>query len=110
MRRMVSNHKETKTQGHKREIRISNFESRICLLCLCVFVSWWFVFGAVQRTSTRFDVLIANGRIVDGTGAPWFRGDVGVVGDRITAVGSLTGAEAATRIDATNLVVAPGFI
>src|SRR5207245_6624195 len=51
-----------------------------------------------------------NGRIVRGTGAPWFRCDVGIVGDRITAISFLTNAAAATRIDATNLVVAPGFI
>jgi dihydroorotase/N-acyl-D-amino-acid deacylase len=58
----------------------------------------------------RFDVVIANGRIVDGTGAPWFRGDVGIVGDRITAIGALGDATAAAKVDATNLVVAPGFI
>jgi len=58
----------------------------------------------------RFDVIIANGRIVDGTGAPWFRGDVGIAGDRITAIGALGDAPAAARVDATNLVVAPGFI
>ena len=68
------------------------------------------VFGTVQRTSNRFDVLIKNGRIVDGTGAPWFQGDVGIVGDRITAMGSLTGSSATTTIDAANLIVAPGFI
>src|SRR5207247_282574 len=48
--------------------------------------------------------------IVDGTGAPWFQGDVGIVGDRITAMGSLTGSSATTTIDAANLIVAPGFI
>ncbi|MGE3470933.1 MAG: amidohydrolase family protein [Vicinamibacterales bacterium] len=58
----------------------------------------------------RFDVVIANGRVVDGTGAPWFRADVGITGDRITALGNLSRAEAGTRIDAANLVVAPGFI
>ncbi len=57
-----------------------------------------------------FDVLIKNGRIVDGTGAPWYRGDVGLVGDRITAIGSLASSTAAVTIDAANLVVAPGFI
>ena len=57
-----------------------------------------------------FDVLITNGRVVDGTGAPWFRADVGITGDRITAIGQLAGREARTRIDASNLVVAPGFI
>jgi dihydroorotase/N-acyl-D-amino-acid deacylase len=57
-----------------------------------------------------FDLLIVNGRVVDGSGAPWFRGDVGIGGDRILAVGQLSGATAKTRIDATGLVVAPGFI
>src|SRR5262245_46166713 len=63
-----------------------------------------------QPPATRFDVLVTNGRIVDGTGAPWFRGDVGIAGDRIAAIGSLAGATAATTVDATDLVVAPGFI
>jgi dihydroorotase/N-acyl-D-amino-acid deacylase len=58
----------------------------------------------------RFDVIIANGRIVDGTGAPWFRADVGITGDRITAIGNLSAAQATTRIDAAGQVVAPGFI
>jgi N-acyl-D-amino-acid deacylase len=57
-----------------------------------------------------FDVLITNGRIVDGTGAPWFRADVGITGDRIAAIGQLAGRDATVRIDASNLVVAPGFI
>ena len=66
-----------------------------------------------QALKTRFDVLITHGRIVDGTGSPWFRGDVGIVGDRIVAVGDLSGvagATATTEVDAKNLVVAPGFI
>jgi N-acyl-D-amino-acid deacylase len=63
-----------------------------------------------QRQAPRFDVLITHGRIVDGTGGPWFRADLGIVGDRIAAIGSLTGATARTTVDANNLVVAPGFI
>jgi N-acyl-D-amino-acid deacylase len=63
-----------------------------------------------QRAASRFDVVVTHGRIVDGTGAPWFVGDIGVVGDRIAAVGNLAGATAGTTIDASNLVVAPGFI
>jgi N-acyl-D-amino-acid deacylase len=63
-----------------------------------------------QGGPAGLDVIIAGGRIVDGTGAPWFRGDVGIRGDRIVAVGDLTGRDAARRIDARNLVVAPGFI
>jgi dihydroorotase/N-acyl-D-amino-acid deacylase len=65
---------------------------------------------SAQRATPRFDVIIRNGRIVDGTGAPWFRGDVGLAGDHIAAIGNLSGAIAATTIDATNLVVSPGFI
>ncbi|MBI1872739.1 MAG: D-aminoacylase [Acidobacteria bacterium] len=65
---------------------------------------------AAQQTAPRFDVLITGGRIVDGTGAPWFQADIGVVGDRIAAVGRLSDASARARIDAQNLVVSPGFI
>jgi N-acyl-D-amino-acid deacylase len=56
------------------------------------------------------DLKITNGRIVDGTGAPWFRGDVGVRGNRIVAVGDLRDAAAASTIDAGGRMVAPGFI
>src|SRR3954454_7771246 len=63
---------------------------------------------AAQRP--RYDVVIANGRIVDGTGAPWFRGDVAIAGDRIAAIGMIADRGGATVVDATDLVVAPGFI
>jgi N-acyl-D-amino-acid deacylase len=66
--------------------------------------------GAVPRAPVTFDLVFAGGRVVDGTGSPWIRADVGIVGDRIAAVGMLQGAPAKRRIDATNLVVAPGFI
>ncbi|MDQ2931073.1 MAG: D-aminoacylase [Gemmatimonadota bacterium] len=60
-----------------------------------------------------YDVVISNGRIVDGTGNSWYYGDVGLRGDRIAIVapaGTLAGAHAGKRIDAKGLVVAPGFI
>lgn len=57
-----------------------------------------------------YDVLITGGRVVDGTGNPWFHADVGIRDDRIVAVGDLEGAEASRVIDASGLVVAPGFI
>jgi dihydroorotase/N-acyl-D-amino-acid deacylase len=65
---------------------------------------------AQPSPSPSFDLIIAGGTIVDGTGAPWFVGDVGITGDRIAAVGRLGDARAATRIEASGLVVAPGFI
>ena len=61
-------------------------------------------------TDNGFDVVIAGGHIVDGTGAPWYRGDVGIRGGSIAAIGNLAGEPAGRRIDATGLVVAPGFI
>jgi N-acyl-D-amino-acid deacylase len=57
-----------------------------------------------------FDVLIEGGRVVDGGGTPWFRADVGIQGDRISAVGQLVGAEARRRIAANDRVVAPGLL
>ena len=58
----------------------------------------------------RFDVLIRNARVMDGTGNPWLRADVGITGDRITAVGLLTGATGTRIIDARDRILAPGFI
>jgi dihydroorotase/N-acyl-D-amino-acid deacylase len=87
------------------------------LVVSCVVVS---LLGSACRTTppaalapgrqNSFDVLITGGRIVDGTGAPWYRADIGIVGDRITAIGKLADQTATTKIDASNLVVAPGFI
>lgn len=57
-----------------------------------------------------YDLLIKNGRIIDGAGNPWYRGDVGVVGDRVAAIGRLGCARAHRVIDAEGLVVVPGFI
>ena len=57
-----------------------------------------------------FDIVVANGKVVDGTGAPWFRADVGIVGDRIAAIGDLSTATAGRRIDVHGEMVAPGFI
>lgn len=64
-------------------------------------------------TGDTYDVVIENGRIVDGTGAAWYYGDVAIRGDRIAAIGprgSFRTTRAASRVDATGHVVAPGFI
>lgn len=57
-----------------------------------------------------FDVIIRGGWLLDGTGAPAFRADVGTRGDRITAIGRLDGATAARELDATGRYVTPGFV
>jgi N-acyl-D-amino-acid deacylase len=61
-------------------------------------------------TTGRFDVLIRNGRILDGTGGPWYSADIGIRGDRIVAIGKLDAAEANKTVDAKGRIVAPGFI
>lgn len=57
-----------------------------------------------------FDVIIKGGQVIDGTGAPRVQKDIGIKGDSISAIGDLSGAEAATTIDAAGQVVSPGFI
>ncbi|HMC28186.1 MAG TPA: amidohydrolase family protein, partial [Verrucomicrobiae bacterium] len=59
--------------------------------------------------AAQYDLVIRGGKIVDGTGNPWFYGDVAVKGDRIAAVGAIKGG-ANRVIDATGLVIAPGFV
>jgi N-acyl-D-amino-acid deacylase len=64
----------------------------------------------VSPAQPSFDVLIQNGRVMDGSGNPWQRVDIGIRGGTIAAVGRLNGATARTRIDAADRTVAPGFI
>lgn len=73
-----------------------------------VFVGLLAVTTAQQ--AQRYELLIKNGRVMDGTGNPWFRADIAVQNGRIVAVGPLPNAQAARVIDATNKYVTPGFI
>ena len=66
--------------------------------------------AGVQVNPGPFDLLFQNARVIDGAGSPPFRADVGIVGDRITAMGPLSGAHAARRIDVSGKVLCPGFI
>jgi N-acyl-D-aspartate/D-glutamate deacylase len=66
--------------------------------------------ASLCATAATHDILIRNGRILDGSGNPWFRADIAIDGDRIVAVGDLAAATATEVIDASGLYVAPGFI
>ncbi len=68
------------------------------------------VLSARAGERAEFDLVLANGRVVDGSGAPWFRTDVGIRGDRIVAVGDLSRTASTRRIDLGDRMVAPGFI
>ena len=57
-----------------------------------------------------YDIVIGNGRLITGTGNPWFYGDVGLADGRVVAVGRIGEAEAVRRIDATGCYACPGFI
>jgi dihydroorotase/N-acyl-D-amino-acid deacylase len=57
-----------------------------------------------------FDIVITNGHIIDGTGSPWYSGDIGIRDGKITAIGNLAAAPRTRTIDAGGKVVAPGFI
>ena len=65
---------------------------------------------AAVRALPTYDLIIEHGRVVDGTGAPWFAADVGIRAGRIAAIGQLDKARANRRINAAGRVVAPGFI
>ena len=64
----------------------------------------------LAAATNPYDIVIRNGRIVDGTGSPWYAGDVAIRGGRIAAIGRLADAPARRTIDVRGMVVAPGFI
>lgn len=77
------------------------------LLCLLAFACFPATLTSQQQ---HYDLLLRNGHIIDGTGSPWYSGDIAIREGRIVAIGSLVDAEADQTIDAAGLVVAPGFI
>lgn len=68
------------------------------------------ILGGCRQNSEQFDVLILNATVVDGTGNPWYKADIGIRGDRIAAIGLFKNARANSVIDAAGKVVSPGFI
>ncbi len=69
----------------------------------------WLILLCVPAPAQQYDLVIRGGKIVDGAGNPWFYGDLAIRGDRIARVGKIDGAARRT-IDASGLVIAPGFI
>ena len=72
-------------------------------------VALW-VLALAGAQGTRFDLVIRGGRVLDGTGNPWFVADIGLRDGRVAAIGNLDGAAATRAIDATGKFIAPGFI
>src|SRR4051812_8221992 len=66
--------------------------------------------AALWGQANPYDIVISGAKVIDGSGTPWYYADVGIRGDSIAAIGQLTSAPSALRIDARGMVVAPGFI
>ena len=64
----------------------------------------------LRAQEPHYDLIVKNARVVDGTGSPWFRGDIGIRGNQIAAIAPRIDAEASRIIDAANQVVTPGFV
>jgi len=79
----------------------------VCLLSLGLLLAVY-LWAAPQ--ASPFDLVIVNGRIIDGTGSPWYSGDIGIREGKIAAIGNLKDAPRTRTIDARGMVVAPGFI
>jgi dihydroorotase/N-acyl-D-amino-acid deacylase len=84
--------------------------SRSLFLLLVVASAAWPSWATVQPQPASFDIVIRNGRVVDGTGSPWFVADVGIKGDAIAAVQPRLDGTGARVIDAQGLAVSPGFV
>jgi N-acyl-D-amino-acid deacylase len=70
----------------------------------------WIGLQPAQAQTPAFDLVITNGHIIDGTGSPWYSGDLGIRDGRVSAIGNLSAAPRRRTIDAAGKVVAPGFI
>lgn len=82
----------------------------VLVFLISVILVIFFAGPGCVRAERDFDILIINGRIVDGTSNPWIRGDIGIISDTITAIGNLSDKTAKRVIDAQGLIVCPGFI
>ncbi|HET7184724.1 MAG TPA: D-aminoacylase [Terriglobales bacterium] len=77
---------------------------------LAVLAIVFLVIAVAAQQTPAYDIIIRNGHIVDGTGSPWYAGDLGIRDGHVAAIGNLSAAPARHVIDARGRVVAPGFI
>src|SRR6267378_1998740 len=79
-----------------------------------VFLSMILLFGVApletREPAQSFDIVITNAHIIDGTGSPWYSGDIGIHAGKFAVIGNLSGAPRSRTIDARGKVIAPGFI
>jgi N-acyl-D-amino-acid deacylase len=87
------------------------------LLSVCAILTLFLISGTPKAQPTAqnaapptFDVVLRDGHIIDGTGSPWYSGDIGIRDGHIVAIGNLASRPAKRTIDAQGLIVAPGFI
>jgi N-acyl-D-amino-acid deacylase len=85
-------------------------KSRFLTLAVLLIVSALAFAADHAAADAPFDLVISNGHIIDGTGSPWYSGDIGIRDGRIAAIGNLSGAARKRTVDAKGRVVAPGFI
>ena len=83
---------------------------RAALVSVAVAASLAFLIAAPRAQTPLYDLVIQHGRIVDGTGSPWYLGDIAVRSDTIVRIAPRIEAPATRGIDAAGKVVAPGFI
>jgi N-acyl-D-aspartate/D-glutamate deacylase len=80
------------------------------ILFFFIATSVLFALFSCGSRAKSYDFIITNGFIIDGTGNPWFKGDIAIEGEKIVEIGSIPDNQAKKTIDAQNLTVCPGFI
>jgi N-acyl-D-amino-acid deacylase len=88
----------------------TNLQNAAMTRTIIVIVALLCASAGMAAPAQRFDVVITNGHIIDGTGSPWYSGDIGIRDGKVAAIGNLGDAPRARTIDAQGKVVAPGFI
>jgi N-acyl-D-amino-acid deacylase len=100
----------TRTRAQRKNLRMTGYRLISLLLITAPLAGWAVSEVSFQAASTHYDLLLSGGKVLDGTGNPWFSADVGVTGGRVAAVGDLRGATASRRVDVSGLFVVPGFV